>query len=336
MNYYIEIATINKAKQDIDTISKQLGYINLTKYNFGKSGVGRFLTKLVSVCRIVFVLRKDDTLFLQYPMKKFYKIACTLAHLRKAYVVTVIHDLGAFRRKKLTPEEENCRLSKTDALIVHNSVMKVYLRNHGFKGGLHNLQIFDYLSTEAPTQYETPHHPWRIVYAGNLGKWRNEFLYHLSSCMKTWEMDLYGNGFEDDGKVEKLHYHGFIPSDEFIAKAEADFGLVWDGDSIDECSGAWGEYLKINDPHKTSFYIRAGLPVIVWKKAAMADYILHENVGIAINSLNDIDQVLGNLSEEDYRQMKKNAVLMGKRLAEGYYIKEGLHAAHLTLKRKES
>lgn len=328
MKYFIEVGTINKAKQDIDEVCRREGFQNLTVHNFGSGGIGRFLTKLVSVCRIAFVLKKGDTLFLQYPMKKFYYMACSLARCKGAHVVTVIHDLGAFRRRKLTPKQENSRLSKTDYLIVHNPTMEDYLMEHGFKGGIHSLQIFDYLSGAQPASYVTPHNPWRVVYAGNLGRWRNEFLYHLEDVVKGWTLDLYGKGFVTaDNRCELLTYHGFMASDDFIAQAEADFGLVWDGDSIDECTGAWGEYLRINNPHKTSFYLRAGIPVIVWSEAAMAPFVHDEQVGLVVNSIADISQLLSVLTTEDYARIRENARRVGEQLAEGYYIKQGLAAA---------
>lgn len=330
MRYYIEIATNNKAKQDIDEICRREGFINLTRHNFGEGGVGRFLTKLVSVASIALRLHRDDVLFLQYPMKKFYKMACTLAKLKGASVVTVIHDLGAFRRHKLTPEQEDRRLSKTDYLIVHNPTMRDYLVEHGFKGGIHCLQIFDYLSDSQPADYATPHKPWRVVYAGNLARWRNDFLYQLEPVMKEWQMDLYGKGYDTSDtrqQASPLTYHGYIASDDFIAKAEADFGLVWDGDSFDECTGDWGEYLRINDPHKTSFYLRAGIPVIVWSQAAMAPFIAEQKVGIVLDSINQLNEQFATLSAADYEEMRRNARAMGQRLNQGYYIKEGLKAA---------
>lgn len=328
MRYYIEIATVNKAKQDIDEICQREGFTNLTCKNFGKGGVGRFMTKLVSVTSILWNVGKDDTLFLQYPMKKFYSLACSLAKLKGGRVVTVIHDLGAFRRHKLTPEAENRRLSKTDFLIVHNPTMRDYLVEHGFKGGLHCLQIFDYLSERQPAVYPSPHTPWRVVYAGNLARWRNEFLYHLDSVMQGWQMELYGKGFDASQNLSStLHYHGFMDSDDFIAQAEADFGLVWDGDSQYECTGDWGEYLRINDPHKTSFYLRAGIPVIVWSQAAMASFVLEQQVGIVVDGLQQIDERLAALSAADYQQMRKNALSMSQRLNDGYYIKHGMKAA---------
>ncbi len=328
MKYYIEISNSNKARGDIDQICKSLGYTNLTRHNFGKGGIGRFLTKVVGVTRILWTLQKGDMLFLQYPMKKFYYMACSLAKMRGAKVVTVIHDLGAFRRHKLTPEGENRRLSKTDFLIVHNPTMRDYLLQHGYQGGIHCLQIFDYLSDRQPTTYSTPHTPWRVVYAGALGKWRNAFLYQLQDVMTHWQMDLYGNGFDvKDNTCKQLIYHGFAASDDFIAHTEADFGLVWDGDSLDECTGDWGEYLKINDPHKTSFYLRAGIPVIVWSQAAMAPFVESEHVGIVVDSLRQLEQRLAALSADDYQLMRQHAAEMRTRLNEGYYIQQGLLAA---------
>lgn len=335
MIYYIKVSTINKAKSDIDEICHRSGYTNLAGHDFGSGGTGRFLTKLVAVARIPFAMKRGDVLFLQYPMKKFFHIACRLAHLRGAWAVAVVHDLRAFRRHKLSPEQENRRFSSTDFLIVHNPVMLQYLIDHGYHGGLHSLQIFDYLSPCSPAKYPAPHNPWRVVYAGNLGHRRNEFLYHMDGVISGWQFDLYGRGFEPElCHCADVVYHGFIGSDDFISHIEADFGLVWDGDSTDGCSGAWGEYLKINDPHKTSFYLRAGLPVIVWSQAAMAPFILHEQVGIAVDSLGDIGKVLASLSADDYARLRANAAAMGGRLAEGYYIKQGLTASASYLEKK--
>lgn len=351
MNFYIEIGTVNKAKKDIDNIVKQLGYRNLARRDYGSGGIGRFLTKLDGVIHILTSMGTGDVLFLQYPMKKFYRIATVFAHWKGAKVVTVIHDLGAFRRHKLTAEQENRRLDRTDFVICHNDTMGHYLREHGYKGGLYSLEIFDYLGsgTDDVTGLKAKSAHARsssgtadsncgkisglqkasIVYAGNLGVWRNEFLYHLKGVVNNWTFDLYGNGFDlSKNDCDKLVYHGFIDSDKFISTVKADFGLVWDGSSVDECNGAWGEYLKINNPHKTSFYLRAGMPVIVWSKAAMAPFVRKYGVGIVIDSIRDIDRIVGEMSADDYRQMKANADDVSKKLAVGHFTRVALQAAH--------
>lgn len=326
--YYIEISSGNKAKSDIDEICNRNGFLNLTKRNYGNNGIGRFMTKVASVSNILFRLKKGDILLLQYPMKKFYKIACRFAHMKGAKVVTVIHDLGAFRRKRLNSVQENARLSLTDFLIVHNSTMHKYLIDNGYKGGVHDLGIFDYLSDKKMIEGRVPHKPWKVVYAGSMGYWRSGFLYKLDECSAKWDMDLYGNGFEEEKNCySQLHYHGFMQSDSFIGSVEGDFGLVWDGDSLDKCTGAWGEYLKINNPHKTSFYIRAGIPVIVWSKSAMASFVIENNLGIAVDSIRDIESRLNVMTAEEYAKMQESVSLVGKRLNDGYYFMAGFNSA---------
>lgn len=328
MKYFIEIIS-NKAKNDINEIVKRLGYRDLSPIRKDGGAVSRFCVKAYGVARILTKVGKGDILFLQYPMKKFYKTASLFAHLKGAKVVTVVHDLGAFRRHKLTPEQENKRLSHTDFLIVHNERMKEYVRANGFKSILYSLGIFDYLSVNEPTVYPTPHAPWSVVYAGGLGWWRNAFLYELERYIHGYTLDIYGRGFESgaDSDWQHIHYRGFIESEDFISGARADFGLVWDGASVDECTGDWGEYLKINNPHKTSFYLRAGIPVIVWNKAAMAPFVKENGIGLCVDSLRDIDRELAGLTPETYGRMRTNAGRIGRLIGDGHYITTALKAA---------
>lgn len=328
MNYFIEVITQNKAKTDIDTIYKQLGYTNLTPMRKSINPVSRFIVKFIGVMRILTKLRKDDTLFLQYPMKKFYFMACTFAHWRGAKVVTIIHDLGAFRRHKLTAEQENRRLRKTDFLIAHNETMKQYLIDHRFTNRVEALGIFDYLSNTSPKRYATPHTPRRVVYAGGLHQWRTPFLYKLEPYMQSWQMELYGPGFEQqENENPKMNYHGSLDSETLMEQVEADFGLVWDGSSLDECDGDWGTYLKINNPHKTSFYLRAGIPVIIWSKAALKPFILDNGLGIAVDSLREIEQRLQDMSQEEYQKMRDAAARMATLLGQGHFASRWFNEA---------
>lgn len=329
MNYYIEIHSTNKAKNDIDDIVRDMGFRNLTPIRKRDNMFSRFIVKLCGVIRVLTKLKRGDILLLQYPMKKFYKMACIFAHLKGAKVVTVIHDLGTFRRHKLTPQQENRRLGKTDFIIVHNDKMKEHLIQHGCQAPLHSLEIFDYLSKTTPATYPVPHHPWSVVYAGGLAQWRNGFLYHLDPHIRNWTLDIYGKGFEEEHAQgwKHINYHGFIDSETFVAQTEADFGLVWDGGSLDECTGDWGVYLKINNPHKTSFYLRSGIPVIVWEQAAMAPFIREQGIGLCVKSLSDLNNTFDKLTEEEYRKMKENAIRIGKMLGDGYFIKQSLDMA---------
>ena len=96
-----------------------------------------------------------------------------------------------------------------------------------------------------------------------------------------------------------LIYKGFFHSDN-VSKIEGSWGLVWDGDSEETCNGVYGEYLKMNSPHKLSLYIVARLPLIVWKESGLTDYVLKRNLGIAINSLRELPNRLKEITEKDY------------------------------------
>ncbi len=118
---------------------------------------------------------------------------------------------------------------------------------------------------------------------------------------------------------KQFDYRGFIPSDKLIREVKGDFGLVWDGDSVSACSGDWGHYLQYNNPHKTSLYIRCELPVIIWKKAALASFIKDNGIGICVDSLEELNDILNHLSPEDIINMKKNIKSVSQKLANGHY-----------------
>ena len=103
------------------------------------------------------------------------------------------------------------------------------------------------------------------------------------------------------------------------------FGLVWEGNSTNTCNGVLGEYTKYNNPHKVSLYLSTGLPVIIWKQAALADFVTKNNVGIAIESLDEIDDAIKNVGKQQYAQMKSNTDIIAKKMRSGFYIKSAIH-----------
>ena len=152
-----------------------------------------------------------------------------------------------------------------------------------------------------------------------------------------YNLKLYGIGFDaSKRKVSEeasvIHYQGAFPSDQIAYKIEADFGLVWDGISTEACSGDLGEYLKYNNPHKTSLYLLCGLPVIVWDKAAIASFIVENNLGIGVANLKDLNGILENLTEEDYKIMKSNVQKVQEKVMNGTFVEEAVKKSLEVLK----
>ena len=320
----------NKAKTDIEFILQKNGFKNIgLKQSFHTNKISGFFVTLFSVIKTAFCLDKGDVLVIQYPLKKYYYFICRTAHFKGAKTITLIHDLGSFRRKKLTASQEIKRLSQSDYIIAHNTAMQNWLKENGCLTPIECLEIFDYLSPTPTPERTQAHSPYQIVYAGALSPRKNSFLYEWGDYITNYSIHLYGQGFETDKAKGNEHFicKGFIPSDELIKEVEGDFGLVWDGDSTSSCSGEWGHYLKYNNPHKTSLYIRCELPIIIWEKAAVAPFVKNNNIGICISNLEDLDDILANIPTADYQTMKNNIRKVSQQLSTGYYCAKACRKA---------
>lgn len=336
-NYKARFSAAGKAKIDCEIAFEKSGIRNvgLTR-SVHTSQVANFLFTLIGTLLGLIRLKRSSVLFVQYPTKKYYNIIVAIAKFKKCKVVTIVHDLRSHRKQKVSVDQEINWLNKNDVIISHNKHMTEWLTNRGLTSNVVNLNIFDYLCDINNELHQEPSgNNYGLVFAGVLEKRKNGFLYLLDEMnAQNFSCNLYGIGFNQDELSENsiIDYKGVFPADEIVSRLEGDFGIVWDGISIDECKGSFGEYLKINNPHKTSMYLRAGLPVIIWDKAAMASFVRDNNVGIPVTSLAEVDHVLRELSLEDYKEMKKNAQRISRQLNECHFMKAAIDESLQLLK----
>ena len=332
-----------KARMDYEDIISKMGGISIGLHrSFHFSMVRTFLLNLLGVIKCSLLLKKGDIFFLQYPTKKYFTFLCRVSHLKRAHNVVFIHDLGSFRRKRVTIEHEIKKLNHSDYIIAANDSMREWLKERGLSTPMNELGIHDFLTQIEPKDKvaearigenkssEKGHRAeLTIAYAGVIAPRKNSFLFQLCNNELPYNLAVYGdrNGYLSQINNPKVLNKGYIGSDDFIKSVSADFGLVWDGDSLDECSGNFGEYLKYNSPHKVSFYICAQLPIIIWSKAALASYIEKENIGILVDSLKDIPQKISALSPDMLMQMKKNVLRMREQITSGKHMEKALSEA---------
>ncbi|MBQ7666994.1 MAG: hypothetical protein IJS46_03250 [Kiritimatiellae bacterium] len=257
-------------------------------------------------------------------------------------MIAIAHDLEELRVWR--PGGKDLSTTKAlaataDVIIVHNRAMARHFAANGVEESrIVVLGIFDYLTPTpmAPTaKFERC-----ITIAGNLsqkeavpGKYKSRYLTRLGEIPEV-EWMLYGPGYDDGWKREKnVHYCGCFPSEELPEHLSKGFGLVWDGDSIDTCTGEHGEYLRVNNPHKLSLYMACGLPVVIWSEAAQADFVRREEVGFTIRSLKELAGRLAATTEAEYMKWCRNARAVGKRLRDGYYTRQALAEAEKRLSR---
>jgi len=327
----------NKARNDVEEIVKREGYLPLLLtvedwYKLGTVKAQQHKAKALS--KAFAQLKSGDQLLIQFPMlhHSFFTTHLVKKLQRKGVkVYLIIHDLEVLRNANLDTVplkhkirvhlQESSLLGVADGIVAHNPIMKAFLVKQGLaEQKIVSLDIFDYLIPnfqEKTTQ--TKDQP--IIVAGNLAQEKAGYLYALP---KTPIYNLYGVGFDESRALENEAYFGSFLPDELPAALEGGFGLVWDGDSAETCSGVFGEYLRYNNSHKASLYLASGFPLVVWKQSALSHFVLEKNCGVAVESLHDLKNTIENLSDADYQNLIANAKSIGKKIRDGFYLTSAL------------
>ena len=275
--------------------------------------------------------QKGDFIIYQHPMYGIRIAEKEIPAIQKkgVYCIALIHDLETLRKGIASLSEYNQKRSEIgdmillkhfDKVICHNEKMRQYLCENGFREEqLVSLGIFDYLTDYSPTERETGDKP-SIAIAGNLHSGKSKYIYEIPDVNEDLTIHLYGVRYDESLQKHGMIYHGAFPPDELPGHLTGDYGLVWDGDTTETCGGNTGEYLRYNDPHKTSLYLAAGMPVIVWKEAAIAEFVLENQVGIVVENLRDLDKRLSEVTSEQYSEMQRNTIRISGKLRRGCYF----------------
>lgn len=328
----------SKAVEDVCAFAAESGYEPLYirqrvkdtgKVALIRNQIGFFTDWLRALGRV----KKGSLLLVQNPFKrKHLGRFCLLRFfkkIKKLTIISLIHDVEELRLscyRDFSSTEFEFMKSNSDYFIVHNKVMKQYFVDRGFEEDrLTDLGIFDYGMPDEKNVTEVPEtEKADVVIAGNLDPAKCPYIYKLFHIKNKFTLNLYGPDYDEKNKSEYITYRGSFPAEKVPYILNGRFGLIWDGDNINECTGETGNYLQYNNPHKTSLYLVSGIPVIIWEKAALSSFVKENNLGITINSLEEIREKVYSLSEEDYHKMLENARHMAKKLKDGYHTKKAL------------
>lgn len=321
----------SKARTDINNILNKLKYnlienIENKRFNLKIKKIF-FLLKLSNLNKLykIITLRKKF-LIIQYPFYFNFIINWVLYFILKRNFnkyILFIHDIDTIRdvSNKNIKNEINI-FNNMYAIIVHNEKMKDFLIDNGVKTKIIVLELFDYLLNK-----EYPNRDYKlgksVAFAGNLAK--SEFLQREEIKDLNIKFNLYGPNFNSKNiKGKNIKYNGSYGPEVIPYEIEGSFGLIWDGISLNECAGSFGNYLKVNNPHKLSLYIAAGLPVITWKKAAIADFIKKYDIGFTVDSLYDIEKIISSMDNKQYETYVQNVKKIQEKVCTGYFTKRAL------------
>lgn len=320
----------NKARMDVNTILRDTygmpveveeeivfsSFIQKVKFVLN-------ISNLKTIWRISQLQSK--IIILQYPF--YFNPIVKWAQMRlmkKNTVFFLIHDVNALRGfQDADIKKEINELNLAKAVVVHNDIMGRSLQKLGLKVPWISLVLFDYLLPDIPQKAFSK--GTKVAFAGNLEK--SKFLQNAEIETLGLHFNLYGPGFKEEVmKWKNISYKGSFPPDEVPFKLEGSFGLIWDGTEIKTCDGPTGTYMKYNNPHKLSLYIAAGLPVIVWKQAAIAEFVTMLKIGIAVESLTDVSEIIQLLTDGEYNEMVRAVKKLQKQVVSGSFTKRCLAA----------
>lgn len=321
MKYSIEFVPLDayhagyKAVIDITRIIHELGYVPLVIGNGQLNSFSRRWQTLYNVLKLFFLLKRGDECFVQWPTgSRLVILLYYVFRIKKVGTQLLIHDLRSIRDYE-KDDMEMLFLNYSGIVIAHTPSMKDLLISKGISSDKVRLMTtFDYLIDNKEQPYRE--YSRDIVFAGNFAK--SKFLQELMKHPLDFNLNCYGKKVIP--MAPPLVYKGFFSPGE-IKNIEGSWGLVWDGDSISSCSGAYGEYMRVNSPHKVSLYIVARLPVIMWEEAALAYYVKENGLGILVKSLNQIPLRLKEVNKERYNQLLSNIDKERHKLINGQHLK---------------
>ena len=272
--------------------------------------------------KLFFKLHHGDLLLAQYPLypartAPVARLALHLLQWKGAKTAALVHDLDSLR----LPGDPSARWSDQellpcfDRVVVQNGRMADYMAGQGVKEeDLINLQLFD-CPADGPMPERTL--TMEVCVAGNLTRKRSRYLHDLPRRKVQWH--LYGDDWKGKAKRTDIIYHG--GKTEELTGA---FGLCWAGMSTRVITGAQGAYMMLASPRSAGLYLSQGMPLIVWKWAALADFVRENNLGLVVDAIDDIPAALAALSPEDYAGMAANARAWGGKLRRGEMTRAAL------------
>lgn len=119
----------------------------------------------------------------------------------------------------------------------------------------------------------------------------------------------------DASECDHVFLHAYLPDDRLFVKLShlGGYNLCWINEPIE--SG----YYQYNAPYKLTNGIIAGLPPIVWSQAQYADFVKEKQIGLVLDSLDEIGHAVKAVTSLQYENMHQNCLQEADRLRGGYY-----------------
>jgi hypothetical protein len=318
---------IGKVQRDYAHFFKEMGATELQLPKIvGDGGASQLFSNLTMA----------DTVVFQYPQFSGIQLAKELIIMEElekkgVKIIVFVHDIYFLRADQYrdAAPREIAMLNRADVVILHSQAMADELVKAGLTKPYVIQGPFGYRVDDVAAidhQVDAKPERWPLIYTGSMDKALFVQDYNLHT-----PIDMFGPWPERWGNPQEkvlppLVYKGVVPAEELPLGDFKGLSLVWDGRN-NPTTYKIATYTRYNMPLKFSNYLAFELPIIVWKEAAIAEYVESQGIGFALNRLEELDARLDALSLEDYQQMLANVKSFAAKIRHGETLKVAVKQA---------
>ncbi len=310
------------SQQKIAKIAREMGFneMGLFVYN---TNVDNDVEMGKRIDGILPALGYGDIVFIQSPSCNGMRFDSRLVHQIKAYrdvkIVFIIHDIIQIMTGG--SERSICEIVElynyADLIIAPSKEMLKFLCKYGLNVKKQMTQeVWDY-----PIEYEgnVPVLKRKLLFTGGPARFR-----FINSWNKQTKLYLYSDDhFEQNGL--NVEVKGFLNEYKFFESvSEGGYGLVWSSDEA-------YDYYKMLQPYKVATYLVAGIPIIMQRGLAPEEIILKNGLGYVVDSLEEADAIVQNVTEAEYNEMVKRISEFNFLIKNGWFTRKLLTDAVMWL-----
>lgn len=322
-NIYGIGGTAAKAQQMVTEIAKRYLYYNelaIYHYPVGSDSSEMLRTRLDGIMASI---SHDDIVIFQLPtwndMKFDEAFAGRLCNYRGVKKIFFVHDVPPlmFENGMGSLKRYIDLYNQADMLIVSSQKMSEFLHANGLTVSKIVIQRMWDFPVEVD-QSITPPFRKRINFAANVTSIERPFVRNWNST--EVELAVTANPGEYDwAKNRNIEFIGWHNDDNLLANAlrkSGGFGILW------QDSPWWIEYMKLNASYKRSAYLAAGLPVIVGSSTTETETIVHQNLGLVVDSPEEAVERVAHMEEGQYRKMVEDVGRFSQLIRNGYFTRK--------------
>ncbi|MCT8389682.1 nucleotide sugar synthetase [Leuconostoc holzapfelii] len=203
--------------------------------------------------------------------------------------------------------------NQAQVVILPTEAMKARLVSEGLQGPKIIIQkLWDHQTT---LSYQTPKFERLIHFAGNPDRFPFINQWRYQTPLQVFDQP------NDNSLTDNASFIGWYRDEEMLFKLSSGFGLSW---SENFPGKRERDYSELNLSFKLSTYLAAGIPVIVRRGIAVADFIATNHLGLVVDSLQEADDIIQTMSESDYQVMATHVKQISFLVKNGYYTKKAL------------